>query len=111
MFVSFLKVLIALWPFIKEWAFGGKSVAEAYGENRRHTVLTILLLAVSAVGAWSTFRLVKLGIESKEPKPSCVEVVPTPKSTNAPGATVNESMSDIAAYLNCQENPKECDTP
>lgn len=107
--MGYLKVIMALWPYLKEWFFGGKTVAEAYRDDKRYTIGVFVLLGVLVFAGWLSSRLYTLSVEKRDMVANCPpEEV---KSSNLPGASVNEAMKDIAVYLACQEDPKECDTP
>jgi hypothetical protein len=107
--VEYLKVFTALWPYLKEWFFGGKTVAEAYRDNKRYTIVVFLFLAVLLLSLWEFKRLYVVSAEKRDMTTNCPPE--DSKSSNIPGATVNEAMRDIAIYLACQEDIKECDTP
>lgn len=100
---------MAIWPYLKEWFFGGKTVAEAYRDNKRYTIVVLLFLLTLLLSFWAGERLYAVSAEKRDMSANCPPE--DSKSSNIPGATVNETMRDIAIYLACQEDAKECDTP
>ena len=121
MILVILKICSAVWPFFKEWAFGGKTVTEAFKTNSAYTVFALSWFFLVAVSALLTFRIFTIGDELLDTKnklnaadQTCLAPelsnIPTTKQrgpVNVDQKVINE-MKTIVDLIECQELGKNC---
>ena len=110
-FVFLYKLLIALWPFIKEWVFGGKSIQRALKESRMYTILKLATIVLVFSTAYFFWRSVDLGMDVSNYRAQISKIERTcGKTSNSTAATgVIADMQDVNRYLQCRETDGECD--
>lgn len=101
----FLMFRYALVPFIREWAFGGKTVIEAFRENRKYTIFKLSwILLVVCLAVVMAFWIIEHVIMDSPAEVRCRTTTVTPPLDN-----VDDTMQSIDAYLKCRENEGDCD--
>ena len=110
-FVFLYKLLIALWPFIKEWVFGGKSIQRALKESRMYTILKLTTIALVFSTAFFFWRSVDLSMDVSNYRAQISKIERAcGKTGNLATATgVIADMQDVNRYLQCRETDGECD--
>lgn len=113
--MSLVKILMFIWPFIKEMVLGDRSVGEAARENKMKLLLTVVLTASIGLNIFSVHRLWTLSqqyldlrkeyatLDAKYKKLTSVE--PIPKALPAKPKVVEVAREEPAVPKK-QKKPK-----
>lgn len=119
MALATFKILSTLWPFFKEWAFGGKNVYESFKNNKSYTVFTISWFVLVGLVVFLSHRLYNLGHEIVKNNNDRAEVA---CSANTPASSptvrrrysesndklLSEEISKLVNKIECLENGSLC---
>lgn len=108
MVLTFFKLFTTLWPFIKEWAFGGKTIKQSLKEERSYTILIFSWLfgvPLVFIVVWRIFALAA-DVSDYRNKIKRLEAECIPPSAIE---NVVEDMQNVDKYLHCRESEGDCD--
>jgi hypothetical protein len=92
---SLLKIAIALWPFIKEMFFAGKSVKQVVMENKLLTFV-LFMLAFSVILNFLSFgKLIDIAVTRSDTQPPVDSIArPPPKPPAKAASEVKQKTQD-----------------